>query len=121
MKDHIEISLLDADHNAYWYETDLDKNFNNISNLDNYTITGSDVDKVVSYNRGVAMLNSKNEVSLYGYDFDWWNEELFQGEVMFSDVCSVFSGHDSLVILFDNGDVKSFRYENYFGINNSIT
>ena len=119
MKKYVEVSLLDSDYHAYWFEGDLDKDFSRIIDKKNYTVTGSDIHHVVSFPRGIAMLNQEGEVVLYGYDF--WHEDFFTGETVFTNVETVFSGNNHLIILYKNGVVDYYGYDYYRGTNSYIT
>ena len=111
LRKYIEISLLDENHQAYWYEGYLDEDYQKIADINNYIVTGSDIDQVTSYFRGVAMLDKAGNVSLYGYDLI--SEVVLSGEIYFEGVENVFSGDDILIIVYKNGDVEYYGFDSW--------
>ncbi len=108
IKKHINISLLNSNNQVFWYEGNLFEDYSKIADINNYTLTGSDISKFVSYSSGIAMLYDKAQVSVYGYDLS--NEDFISGEVVFNDVKDIFSGDDSLIILYQNGKIDYFGF-----------
>lgn len=111
MKKYIEISIVNRKGEAFWYEGDLDENYDRIVDQTNYVKVGNDVSIVASYPRGCAMLDDKHQVSLYGYDFG--HEDFISGQILFYDVMNIFSSSSNLILLYQNGDID------YFGFNAS--
>lgn len=106
-KKYIEISFIDSDHHAYWYEGDLDESLSKITDKSNYTLAGSNIQSAVAYSRGIAMLDSKGDASIYGHDFNYFGLEGFlTGEVLFHDVKSLYSGESNLIVQYRNGDIE---------------
>lgn len=112
VKKYIEISFIDSDHHAYWYEGDLDESLSKITDKSNYTLAGSNIQSAVAYPRGIAMLDSKGDASIYGHDFNYFGLEGFlTGEVLFHDVKSLYSGESNLIVQYRNGDIEYFGYD----------
>ena len=88
----------------------LDEDYSKLVDIENYSVTGSDISHVTSFKMGIAMLNSKGEVSLYGNDFGPFESRLL-GETYFDDVSAVFSGNRQLLILYSDGHIDSYGYD----------
>lgn len=114
MKKYLEIGLLDDHHQAYYYEGYLDEEFSRMTNKENYVLTGSNVDSVVSFPRGVAMLNRKGELALYGYG-SWHEDVFFTGETVLNGVRDAYTGEDSLIVLYKNNDIDYYGLGDYWG------
>ena len=98
---HIEISLLNKNHDAFWLNGNIDKGFSYLADISNYTLTGKNISSVVSFPYGIAMHNQSGNVSLYGSDFGRPNSN-FMGEIVFHDVKAIFGGQQ-LIIMHNNG------------------
>lgn len=100
------LSLLDNNNNAYVLMDDYNITYEDIINTSSdFKKAGENVSSVTSYEKGIAIIDDKSNVSLYGSDLDDVFDKLeFQGEVVFDDVKSVFGGAELLIIIKNNGD-----------------
>ena len=108
-------SFLNTKGEAYMLMKDCDIFYDIFTEDTRYAKTGENVQSVTVYSEGLAMLDNKNNLSIYGYDFKNSTDELdFTGEIVFSDVEAVFGGHRVLGVLKNNGDF--YQYGNQVDI-----
>ena len=110
------ISLLDTEHRAYYCIGDYDLSFETLSDRSIYTECGSNIESVVSYSKGIAMLNSQNEVSIYGSDYKHNSSEadhVFKGEVVIEGALGVYGGDYNLIVSKETGGFEIYGRNSY--------
>lgn len=102
-------SLLDVDGNASYLMGDYDLTYESISDT-KFTTTGKSIAKVASYDGGIAMIDTKNDLMLYGsyfnHDGEWSYESPdLKGESYQNNVTTVISGNNSFYIIKEDGSL----------------
>lgn len=94
---------------AYFLMDDLEIDYNDLNDSSFFWRRGKNIKSVTAYDGGIAMLDDKGDLYLYGDDFhypDGMRE--FNEDLVFSDVAAVFGGTDTLAILKTDG--KFYHY-----------
>lgn len=105
-------SCLNTHSEASFLMGDYDLSFDDLNNSHyHFTKTGDNMVSVVSYGRGIAMLDNSHRVYLYGNDLDgsgdgWsFSPDLeFKGDQIAENVDSVFGGYLNLDIIKQDGE-----------------
>ena len=94
---------------TYMLNGDVGISYDTFTDESAYIKTGENIHSVTAYDSGLAMLDDKGNLSLYGDDFHSSdNYPEFNGEVVFTDVEAVFGGYRVLAILKNNGDFYQY-------------
>ena len=111
--------ILDESLDAY-ISTDNDMDsFEFLADKGNYERIGESITTVAAYNRGAAMIDSDGNVSLYGSDLSSGQySQIYNGEVVFTNVSFVSGDPKHLYIIRDNGEFEYYG-KTFDGWNNN--
>ena len=117
--DRPSLIVLDENHDTYIGLDNYLSSFDSLDVNNYYKKIGEGIVSVTAYDRGVAMLDDDGSVSLYGSDLSSGQySQIYNGEVVFTNVSFVSGDPKHLYIIRDNGEFEYYG-KTFDGWNNN--